>query len=166
MTTPVQVANSFVSRFGSRAELTHMKLQKLVFFADGWKLGLTRLPLVEERPQVWRYGPVFRSLYNILTGRGDSPITAPVVVNPVTGDVPLIAPDAQNEDSRLIDWIWLRYGAFSELDLSRAAHATGTPWHQMAARYDFAVPFNLEIPNDVLETYFRGLAITEGAIAA
>ncbi len=166
MVTPVQVANTFVGRFGDGTELTHMKLQKLVFFADGWQVGFRGSPLVTERPQVWRYGPVFRSLYNILTGYANKPIKAPVVVNPFTGDTPTIVRDNNNDDSRLIDWIWDKYGRYSAMDLSRETHAVGTPWHTMAARFNFSVPFDLEIPNDVIEPYFRGLAAAEGAVPA
>lgn len=167
MPTAVQVANTFISRFGANADdLTHMKLQKLVFFADGWQVGFNGVPLIAgERPQVWRYGPVFRSLYNALTGYGNAPIQAPVVVNPFTRAVPIIEQNDTDNDSRLIDWIWNKYGRYSAMDLSRETHAIGTPWHTMAQRYNFAVPFNLEIPNEVLQPYFRGLATAEGATA-
>jgi uncharacterized phage-associated protein len=166
MATPVEVANSFIARFGGSTDLTHMKLQKLVFFADGWQLGFSNLPLVNERPQVWRYGPVFKSLYNALTGYGNTPIKKPVVLNPFTGATPIIEQNDADNDSRLIDWIWNKYGRYSAMDLSRETHAAGTPWQIMAQRYDFAVPLNLEIPNDVLQQYFRGLAAAEGAAAS
>lgn len=166
MATPIQVANTFVKRFGEQSELSHMKLQKLVFFADGWKLGLRGCELVAERPQVWRYGPVFKSLYNVLTGYGNTPIRAPVVVNPFTGNAPAIDPDERDDDSRLIDWIWSKYGRYSAMDLSRDTHALGTPWYNMAAKYNFSVPLNLEIPNDVIKSYFRSLAAAEGSVTA
>jgi len=164
MATPIQVANTFISRYGQTDDLTHMKLQKLVFFADGWKVGFNGESLVNERPQVWRYGPVFRSLYNALTGYGNTPIKSAVVVNPFTGNVPIINHNDQDDDSRLIDWIWDKYGRYSAMELSRDTHAMGTPWHTMAQRYNFNVPFNLEIPNEVIQPYFRGLAAAEGAI--
>jgi uncharacterized phage-associated protein len=164
MATPVQVANTFIARFGANADLSHMKLQKLVFFADGWQVGFSGVPLVNERPQVWRYGPVFKSLYNALTGYGNTPIKTPVVVNPFTRAIPIIEQNGADNDSLLIDWIWNKYGRYSAMDLSRETHATGTPWHTMAQRYNFEVPFSLEIPNEVLQPYFRGLATAEGAI--
>lgn len=164
MATPIQIANTFITRFGENTDLSHMKLQKLVFFADGWQVGFSGVPLVNERPQVWRYGPVFRSLYNALTGYGNTPIKSAVVVNPFTGSAPIVERNDDN-DSRLIDWIWNKYGRYSAMDLSRETHALGTPWHTMAERHNFAVPFNLEIPNEVLEPYFRSLASADGAVA-
>lgn len=46
--------------------ITHLKLQKLVFYADAWSLALKDRELVGERFQAWAHGPVARSLYDRL----------------------------------------------------------------------------------------------------
>src|SRR5271170_5786610 len=58
--TPLQVANTFVIRHGEQSRgLDHMKLQKLDYFVHGWWLAYHQERLLTERPQVWKYGPVF-----------------------------------------------------------------------------------------------------------
>jgi uncharacterized phage-associated protein len=70
------VANHFLDiaeKAGQR--LTPMKLQKLVYFAHGWHLGLTGEPLLDEEIQAWSFGPVVRSVYNAFRDCGGDEIT-------------------------------------------------------------------------------------------
>ena len=62
--TPLALANTFVARYGATRTLDHMKLQKLAFYTYGWWLAYNPNPILTEAPQVWKYGPVFGSLYN------------------------------------------------------------------------------------------------------
>jgi hypothetical protein len=39
-----------------------MQVQKLVYIAHGWMLGLASEPLVDREPEAWERGPVFPSL--------------------------------------------------------------------------------------------------------
>lgn len=165
MTMPIQVSNAFIERYGQQSPLTHMKLQKLVFYANGWNLGITRRPLVNERAQVWRYGPVFRSLYDALTGYGNQRIDQPSRLNPFSNEIPTV-PRNNTPDSQIIDWVWQRYGGFSAAALSDQTHAPGTPWRLIAEQHNFAVPFNTDIPDELVEAYFSRLAQTEGIITA
>jgi hypothetical protein len=69
---PIEVANEFIARFGQGSAIDHMKLQKLLYFTNGWYLGLAGRSLLSENPQVWRYGPVFRWVYNAFSRFGVS----------------------------------------------------------------------------------------------
>lgn len=157
----IDLANMFVARFGKSNELTHMKLQKLVFFADGWNAGFKDRRLLEELPEVWRYGPVYHSLYNALSGRGNSTVAELIRATPFTDPVH----EPQNADvANLVDWIWGKYGQISAVRLSDMTHADGSPWHIMAVRHKFRVPFNLKIDDEVIREYFKRLAKEEGLI--
>ncbi|TIM94401.1 MAG: DUF4065 domain-containing protein [Mesorhizobium sp.] len=47
----------------SCGEMTAMKLQKLVYYAQAWSLVWDERPLFDERIEAWANGPVCRSLY-------------------------------------------------------------------------------------------------------
>jgi len=47
----------------SRGEMTAMKLQKLVYYAQAWSLVWDERPLFNEKIQAWANGPVCRHLY-------------------------------------------------------------------------------------------------------
>jgi len=47
------------------SELTDIQIQKLVYYAYSWYMVKNKgKKLFEERPQAWRHGPVFRSLFD------------------------------------------------------------------------------------------------------
>ncbi|MCP4656277.1 MAG: SocA family protein, partial [bacterium] len=50
-------------------ELTAMKLQKLVYYAQAWSLVWDERPLFEERVEAWANGPVVPELYERHRGR-------------------------------------------------------------------------------------------------
>ncbi len=54
----------------SGESITHLKLQKLVFYADAWSLALKNRELVAEPFQAWAHGPVAPSLWDQLSGNG------------------------------------------------------------------------------------------------
>lgn len=54
-----------LSRESSRYAITPLKLQKLVYYAQGYHLALTGEPLFEERLEAWEHGPVAPDIYHI-----------------------------------------------------------------------------------------------------
>ena len=44
--------------------ISHLKLQKLLYYAQGWGLVFLKAPLFDEEPEAWVNGPVYRSVYN------------------------------------------------------------------------------------------------------
>jgi uncharacterized phage-associated protein len=50
-------------------DLTHLKIQKLLYFAQGWHLAYFDFPLFEDPVEAWKYGPVVTSVYYALRSR-------------------------------------------------------------------------------------------------
>lgn len=69
--TPLAFANEFIVKAGPSG-VVHMKLQKLVYMCYGWWLVAHDEPIINEAPQVWKHGPVFKSLYSVLATHGHS----------------------------------------------------------------------------------------------
>lgn len=63
--TPKQVAEWFLCNIDRAAGdvLTHLKLQKLVYYSQAWALALYDRPLFEEEIEAWSHGPVVPSLF-------------------------------------------------------------------------------------------------------
>jgi len=51
-----------------RAPMSAMKLQKLVYYAQGWHLAFEGEPLFDSPIEAWANGPVCRDLYNAHRG--------------------------------------------------------------------------------------------------
>ncbi|MDR1166886.1 MAG: DUF4065 domain-containing protein [Deltaproteobacteria bacterium] len=60
----IAVANWFIemNRTDPR-DLTHLKIQKTLYFAQGWRLAHFGYPLFEDPIEAWKHGPVARSVY-------------------------------------------------------------------------------------------------------
>src|SRR5947207_9070578 len=51
-------------------DITHLKVQKLLYYAQGWALVHLRKPLFSEDLEAWAHGPVAPSIYNHFRGYG------------------------------------------------------------------------------------------------
>lgn len=157
---PLAIANEFIARCQVHVGIEHMKLQKLVYCANGWWLSFNpSTPLVNELPEVWKFGPVFPSLYRVLKVYGRAPIRSPQSSSPF--DEPMRVDAEDGKVLNLIEWTWNRYGHLSSFALSDMTHKTGTAWHRMASEYNFSVPEGLDIPTEYIVDEFRWVKDSE-----
>ena len=54
--------------------MTHMKLQKLLYYAQAYIIGMTGKPLFENEIQAWKHGPVTPDVYHLYSKYGKSVI--------------------------------------------------------------------------------------------
>lgn len=160
--SPIAIANEIVGRYGQNGGIDPLKLQKLIYFANGWWLATVGEPLSAEPPQVWRYGPVFQSVYRAFNRYGRQPVTEMQPGNIFGGDPLRVPQEHIGRVGSLLDFIWQEYGSKSGPALSDETHKEGTPWRQIAERHRFNVPTNEVIaPNEDWE-YFSRLAAERG----
>ena len=127
------------SEDGEYELISHMKLQKLVYFCQGFSLALFEKPLFPEPIEAWTHGPVCPKLYRILKGYGSSPITA--VIDPEK--------IALNEDEKLlIKMVYGVYGQYSASRLRKITHEEG-PWKNALTA--------AAIPYEAMAEYFESL---------
>lgn len=126
--SPAQIANFFIEKSlhdkDQSGLFTPMKLQKLVYFAHGWNLGIHKQPLINEAVQAWDYGPVILTLYDQTKHYGNNKITKPISAPSVTLD---------QETEKLLNVVWDSYKKFTGIQLSNLTHELGTPWRN---KYD------------------------------
>jgi len=160
---PIQLANTFISKYGDRAGISHMKLQKLVYFTYGWHLAFNDSPLLNEQPEVWKYGPVFRSLYHALSTKGMEPITVP---HAFPWEEEHSIPSSDDLALRWVSFIWDKYGSLDALTLSDMTHSAGSPWQKEAEARNYKVPMRHKIPDAIIKEYFKGEASKLNAATA
>lgn len=68
--SPKKIATWIVNHIdrGAGEAVTHLKLQKLVYYVEAWYLANFDKELFDEAPQAWTHGPVYRSLYDKYKG--------------------------------------------------------------------------------------------------
>jgi len=105
-------------------DVTPMKVLKLVYIAHGWVLCFTDQPLLSEKIQAWKYGPVVPSVYHKFKEFGDSSIPFSVVES---------LPQLTTEDDQVADalaGVWNGYKGFTGIQLSSLTHQPNTPWYE------------------------------------
>jgi uncharacterized phage-associated protein len=113
---------TLASREGEALLLTPMHLQKLLYYAQGWTLGVRGSKLFSGDFEAWVYGPVCREIYSMFAAYGKSPIP----------DDEARADSAIPPGDRcMLEFVYDRYRKYSAPELSRMTHAE-QPW--IAAR--------------------------------
>lgn len=75
---PIDVANYIVWRANTMGNpVTHLKLQKLLYYVVARYLKETDTLLIEERINKWQFGPVVKSVYHQFKLYGQSSIVKP-----------------------------------------------------------------------------------------
>jgi uncharacterized phage-associated protein len=127
------------SEDGEYELISHMKLQKLVYFCQGFFLALQSKSLFVEPIEAWPHGPVCPKLYNTLKIYGSSPITASIDPEKINlGD----------REKSIISMVYNAYGQYSASKLRKITHENG-PWKNTLSK--------TEITQDIMLEYFESL---------
>ena len=160
------IANFFLERAGQEKPVTQMKVQKLVYFAHGWHLGITQKALINEQVEAWPYGPVIPSLYQELKRWGADPITELITTveyrgSLASGKLELATPKVPEEDTEtheLLEAIWAVYGQWTAGQLSMKTHEDGSPWAKAMAENSNELLYGTDIGVALLKEHFTKLA--------
>lgn len=98
--------------------MTNLRLQKMLYFAQGWMLMRHGTPLFDDTIEAWPYGPVVRTCYDWYKGNGSGPLRA---------EMPPKDSFSPEEYELLLD-TWTELSKYSTAQLVSITHAQGTPW--------------------------------------
>lgn len=134
----------FCQRHGD--PITNLKLQKLLYYAQGWFLALHGRPLFNDPLRAWVRGPVVYEVWkNFKEFRWD-PIT-------MTMPKPSVSELARDHLEEVIEV----YGDYSALTLERMTH-NEPPWRQARRGLDASAPSTAAISLADMKAYFTELA--------
>lgn len=147
---PRTIVNRFIELASNDDKLlTPMQLIKLTYIAHGFSLAIFNKPLIDESVEAWRYGPVIPSLYRDLKKYGSSG---------VADKLPQAFFGAKTQgldenNDKLIDIVYKKYGGLSGVKLSHLTHRKNTPWANMY------VPdhYGIEINDSLIKAHYSDL---------
>lgn len=117
----LNVARYFIIRAyedGREAEMTNLKVQKLLYYAQSLHLALYNEPLFAEEIQAWRYGPVCPPAYNFYSEFEAKQL-------PIPDKESLL--QLPREKKELLEEIWEYFGGYHAYKLSDMTHLE-FPW--------------------------------------
>lgn len=130
--------------------LTPLQILKLVYIAHGWSLGMRRRPLISNRVEAWKYGPVIPDLYHYIKQYRDKPVQI-IDLEKIDDINDFKTP--KGDDMVLIEGVYNSYRKFDGLELSAMTHRKGTPWADSFRPRELDVP----ISDDITQHYYKKL---------
>lgn len=143
--TKVHDAAAYVLR-QTPGGMSTMKLQKLLYFAQGWSLALLDEPLFEEEFQAWQRGPVCSELFTSHKGQFS------------VERLPSGSPELLDARRRIVvDAVLRNYSGMTGMQLSELSRLPEGPWAQ--TRREHEVPEGARsqavIDRERMTRYFR-----------
>lgn len=122
-------------------DLTNMKINKLLYFAQGHYLKKYGVPLFDDPIEAWDHGPVVPEVYHAYKGYGDRPIQG------YDGNMILaVTPEAED----ILYQVARKYGRYTAGALRNMTHVVGSPWDRVYQ----GGHSHTEIPLAVIRDYF------------
>ena len=117
----LDIANKLLSLAddGSGELMSNMKLQKMLYYQQGYHLALFDEPLFEEDLEAWMYGPVVPVVYEHYKMNGSKGIQPDKSVIKLT-----------NKEEALFNEVYRIYGIYSAAGLMNLSHSE-KPWNSV-----------------------------------
>jgi uncharacterized phage-associated protein len=148
--TARQVADYIVSFLTEHGDpITNLKLQKLLYYAQGWYLATYDVPMFDEPIEAWVHGPVVPSVYDDFKPCGWQPIPKP------DAEVRL-----SERPAFMVNEVIEVYGGMGAYDLERLTHQED-PWLKARAGLPLDEPSRAIISHDSMKEFFRARFVAE-----
>jgi len=125
--------------------ITPLKLQKLLYYAQGWHLAFFDKPLFDSELQAWVYGPVSPEIYRTYQKYHNA------LIEMVDFDYSNVFDAEQIE---LLDIINNTYGNFDAILLKKMTH-WDLPWREARKGLASDQPSNVIIEKECIKNYFK-----------
>lgn len=145
--TPQQIADWFLANVDREAgdNITHLKLQKLLFYAQAWSLAAYGEPLFDEDFQAWAHGPVLPSIYRKYRKHGFEPLLSASTPVEFTSKV-----------TKLLESVNETYGKYGAKALERLTHQEA-PWRDARGEIPPEATSTAEIPKEKMKAFYAAL---------
>lgn len=144
MKTAIDIANFFIYLFQDDEDgLTNLKLNKLLYYAQGHAMIRLERPLFAEEIQAWPHGPVVKCVYKEFKKNKNTRICE------YTGRFDVT--DFTDEECELLVDVAREYGKYTGSTLRNMTHKPGSPWEQ----YYREEAHDTVIPDFAIKAYFE-----------
>jgi uncharacterized phage-associated protein len=140
MTIPVQTLAKFIIQNSDR--VSNLKLQKLLYYVQGWHLALKGEPIFTAEIQAWVHGPVTPEVFHLYKHFRWNPIEKP------TEDLAMPASIASHT-KLVLD----AYGKYAASQLEALSHSE-SPWIDARMGLSPNAPSNAVISHQAMRVYF------------
>lgn len=121
--------------------ISNLKMQKMLYYAQGWHLAHFNTPLFDDEIEAWKHGPVVRSVYNEFKKYGKDAISF--------NELDSFNQNVINIDEQeFITFVFKRLSRFSAWELREQTHK------EPPYKDNFVETMNNNIPKSEIKKYF------------
>ncbi|MDR1870859.1 MAG: DUF4065 domain-containing protein [Deltaproteobacteria bacterium] len=155
----IAIANWLIEKNQSdNCGLTHLKIQKLLYFAQGFHLANLSNPLFEDDIEAWKYGPVVNAVYHALKRYDDDEIFNFIQGHYLSeGNLCFGKPKVELNDElthKFLNIFWGNYSKIEPWKLVEMSHLSNGPWEQISQAIINKKTFSQVIPKELMKKYF------------
>lgn len=134
--------------------MSHLKLQKLLFYIQALHLAYFDQPIIEDEFQAWLHGPVSRKVYDQV--KGYSILHSEVQYVPLDGFNPaeILEKKLTADQFELVTEVIDEYGKLSSAQLENLSHSE-QPWIEARHGYGIADRCEVVISNETMRVYYK-----------
>lgn len=144
----IVLSNYILKHYGP---MSHLKLQKLVFYCDAYSLAYFGKPLIEDNFEAWVHGPVCRRLYDSLKDK--SKLYSDVAYTSDGDDADKEFASLTFDQQSLINNILSQLSSWSSFELEASTHQED-PWKNARKGYNEADKCSVLIKKDEMKEYY------------
>lgn len=149
MYNAITVANAFIKLANNENRpITNMKLQKLVYIAEGYSLAMLDESLITNNIHAFQWGPVIPKLYESVKQYENRAINN--FIDEPFNDEPISLNDKNNSEVAIIQGVWAQYGNLTAAQLSTITHKPNTPWSVTWEKKPYSV-----IPRNLIKEHYK-----------
>ena len=143
----LDIANKIILRTDNERgdAITNLKLQKLLYYVQGFNLAIFEEKLFEENISAWQYGPVVPNVYHEFKGYGYNSIIFDDENKP---EELILDEERENVFNQVLE----EYGKYSAIKLMNMTHEEA-PWKNTV--------IERTIDNELIKNYFKTLIDNE-----
>jgi uncharacterized phage-associated protein len=146
MTASAHTVAKFIVQKSEASTISNLKLQKLLYYVQGWHLGIHGSPVFTDEIQAWIHGPVVPAIFQTYRNFKWTPIT--VDATPANVDAPT---------SKHILAVLDAYGKLTAAQLESLSHRE-SPWIEARKGLDPKSPSRAVITLNSMKHFFGTLA--------
>lgn len=123
--TASEIADFYIQLLNSLPgnDIDNLKLNKLLYYAQGWSLVKLGYPIFSDDIEAWDHGPVIPKVYHTYKICGSNPIEGPIEKFDES--------KLNNQELELLIDVYNTYGKYTGWSLRERTHRKGSPWQQV-----------------------------------
>jgi uncharacterized phage-associated protein len=143
------LANYILMSYGP---MSHLKLQKLLYYSEAYHLAYFDQSLIDEQFQAWLHGPVCRKVYNEL--KGESILYSDISFDGKSEPAKEILENLNSNQIELLNDVLKELSTWRAFELERATHRE-VPWIEARKGYGPADRCDVIISKETMRIFYK-----------